>query len=390
MLRRNIILLKYHNFFNGLWLFAALAVIYFQQVTGSYSLAMLAFSFVNLSQSLAEIPCGMFSDRINRKATLVLGSICVFINMVLWALAGVWSSTWLLFLGSVFRGVGLAFKSGTDSALLYETLKDSRRCRLYLLFSAKTCSFYHVGALVAAFLATIITYYFSLQTLVWMAIIPYFANIFINYFMINPKNCFEKGMSPQKHLQKSLTTFVKNKKLRKYAILQMTNHALSVSVFRFESGYFEALIPVYLVNIARALQHATGWVGYFLVNLFEKSNLIKILCYSTLGSALVKITGLIMNNSIAPFFMSLQNLFYGPAQSASSTLLQKEYKSGLRATLESIISLGEGIATAIIGFLIGLVADIFSPRIILFVATFCSIAIAIAYRRLFKPVIIKK
>ena len=151
MLRRNIILLKYHNFFNGLWLFAALAVIYFQQVTGSYSLAMLAFSFVNLSQSLAEIPCGMFSDRINRKATLVLGSICVFINMVLWALAGAWSSTWLLFLGSVFRGVGLAFKSGTDSALLYETLKDSRRCRLYLLFSAKTCSFYHVGALVAAF-----------------------------------------------------------------------------------------------------------------------------------------------------------------------------------------------------------------------------------------------
>lgn len=75
MIRKNILLLKFMSFFNGFWLFSPLAVIYFEQVTHSYALAMLAFSLVTLSQSIAEIPCGMFSDRCSRKQTLVVGSV---------------------------------------------------------------------------------------------------------------------------------------------------------------------------------------------------------------------------------------------------------------------------------------------------------------------------
>ena len=64
-MRRNIVLFKLMNLFNGLWLFSAIAVIYFEQVSHSYALAMLAFSLVNISQCCMEIPCGVFSDRIS-------------------------------------------------------------------------------------------------------------------------------------------------------------------------------------------------------------------------------------------------------------------------------------------------------------------------------------
>lgn len=130
-MRYNIVLFKFQNFFNGLWLFSALAVIYFEQITGSYATAMLAFSFVNLFQSLAEVPCGMISDRISRKSSLVIGSICVFTNMVLWALAGQTNIIFLLFLGSALRGIGLAFKSGTDSAMIYETLQQIKNVSFF-------------------------------------------------------------------------------------------------------------------------------------------------------------------------------------------------------------------------------------------------------------------
>lgn len=389
MIRRNIALFKIQHFFNGLWLFSALAIIYFEQVTGSYSLAMLAFSFVNIGQSLAEIPCGIFSDRISRKATLLYGAVCVFINMLLWALAGVYSSAILLFLGSLFRGIGLAFKSGTENAIIYETCQQIRQRKLFMTILAKITSFYQLGALIAAFMATFITYYFSLQTLVWLAVIPLFLNVFVVMLIVNPKNQVKSEQSPFDHLIKSIKTFTKNAKLRRYATLQILNCALLNSVFRFESVYYEKLVPIYFVNIARVLQHLMGWLSYHIAALFAHINLVKLLCYSSFGSALFRLAGLAMNNAITPFITSMQNLFYGAGQTSSTTLLQKEYNKGLRATLDSIVGLIGGIMTALIGYLLGLIADISSPRFVLFVAVVCSLFVAYAYNRLFRPAKIK-
>ena len=389
MIRRNIALFKIQHFFNGLWLFSALAIIYFEQVTGSYALAMLAFSFVNIGQSLAEIPCGIFSDKISRKATLLYGAIFVFINMLLWALAGVYSSALLLFLGSLFRGIGLAFKSGTENAIIYETCQQIKQRKLFMTILAKITSFYQLGALIAAFMATFITYYFSLQTLVWLGVIPLFLNVFVVMLIVNPKNQAKSEQSFQEHLIKSIKTFVKNTKLRKYATLQVLNCALANSIFRFESIYYEKLVPIYFVNIARILQHLMGWISFHIATLFTNTNLVKILCFSSFGSALVRLIGLIMNNAITPFITSMQNLFYGSSQTSSTTLLQKEYNKGLRATLDSIVGLLGGIMTAIIGYLLGVIADISSPRFVLFIAVGCSLAVAYAYNRLFKPIKIK-
>ena len=384
-MRYNIVLFKFQNFFNGLWLFSALAVIYFEQITGSYATAMLAFSFVNLFQSLAEVPCGMISDRISRKSSLVIGSICVFTNMVLWALAGQTNIIFLLFLGSALRGIGLAFKSGTDSAMIYETLQQIKKRKLFLIILSKISSFYQLGALIAAFAATVISYYFSLQTLVWVSVLPYFLTIIVNLLLVNPKSYFEKDMSPVNQLKKSIKCFIKNAKLRKYALLQIVNNSLSVSVFRFEASYFERLIPIYFVNITRALQHATGWISFHNVALFSKTNLLKILCLSSFGNSAIRLIALIMNNQITPFFNCLQNLFYGTSVSSSTSLLQQEYNKGLRATLDSIVNLFGGITTAFLGFLLGYIADILSPRSVLFIAVFASMLIAVAYGRLFKP-----
>ena len=384
-MRYNIVLFKFQNFFNGLWLFSALAVIYFEQITGSYATAMLAFSFVNLFQSLAEVPCGMISDRISRKSSLVIGSICVFTNMVLWALAGQTNIIFLLFLGSALRGIGLAFKSGTDSAMIYETLQQIKKRKLFLIILSKISSFYQLGALIAAFAATVISYYFSLQTLVWVSVLPYFLTIIVNLLLGNPKSYFEKDMSPVNQLKKSIKCFIKNAKLRKYALLQIVNNSLSVSVFRFEASYFESLIPIYFVNITRALQHATGWISFHIVALFSKTNLLKILCLSSFGNSAIRLIALIMNNQITPFFNCLQNLFYGTSVSSSTSLLQQEYNKGLRATLDSIVNLFGGITTAFLGFLLGYIADILSPRSVLFIAVFASMLIAVTYGRLFKP-----
>ena len=86
---KNLLLFRGMYLCYGLWLFSPIAIIYFKQVTGNYALGMLTFSFISIFQCLFEIPCGIVSDRFSRKTNLILCNICLVINMILWAYAGI-------------------------------------------------------------------------------------------------------------------------------------------------------------------------------------------------------------------------------------------------------------------------------------------------------------
>jgi MFS family permease len=73
---RNIRLLCIHNFLVDFRLQDAFRPIYFAQITGSYTLAMAVFSVAWITSALADIPTGVFSDKMGRKFTIVLASTC--------------------------------------------------------------------------------------------------------------------------------------------------------------------------------------------------------------------------------------------------------------------------------------------------------------------------
>lgn len=384
MIRRNIYLFGWHNFCAGLWLFAALAIVYFQEITGSYALAMLVFSTVNLVQSLAEVPCGVCSDRMGRRKVLLLSGFILFINMVLWAYAGYYQSVWMLFAGSALRGVGLALLSGTDIALLYETLEQLKKRKIFDCIFAKVCSYHQIGLFMSAIIATLITYYGTLQMLAWLSIIPALAKLIISWFFIEPKSNFEVGVSPWLQVKKSVKLFIQKPKLRKYALLQISNSALSLAMFRFESLYYEKLVPLYLINISRMLQHAIGCISFWVVPLVHKISFLKILFFSTLGNALVRALGLLMNNALTPFFTASHNIFYGVSATAQTTLLQREYSKSLRATMASISELFGGVVIALFGYGFGCFADYTSARMAILLGVCLQVLLAVFYHRLFK------
>lgn len=384
MIRKNLYLFSWHNFCAGLWLFAALAIIYFEQITGSYALAMLAFSFVNLVQSLSEVPCGIFSDRIGRRYTLILSAFIIFINMLLWAAAGYFGSVWMLFVGSVLRGIGLAFLSGTDTALMFETLDQLRKRKLFDQIFAKSCGYHQIGLVISAIIATVVTYYGSINILAWLSVIPAFAKIIIAWMFVEPKSNIEEGISPWEQVKKSIKLFIKKPKLRKYSLLQIVNSSLLLSIFRFESMYYEKLVPIYLINIARTLQHIIGCISFWLVPMVSKISFLKLLFFSSLGNAIIRIIGLLMNNALTPFFTATHNFFYGISTTAEVTLIQKEYNKGLRATMDSIVSLFGGIIVAIFGYAFGAFADYTSPRAAIILGVCGQVVLALFYHRLFK------
>nr|WP_025702298.1 MFS transporter [Paenibacillus forsythiae] len=78
--------------------------------------------FWSLSLLIGEVPAGVYADRFNTKISFITGSIIrlASIGILLFA-----NEPWLFFLSSILNGLSVAFFSGSDQALIYDSLKQS-------------------------------------------------------------------------------------------------------------------------------------------------------------------------------------------------------------------------------------------------------------------------
>ncbi len=367
-----------------MWLFSALAVIYFQEVCQSYTLAIFAYSLISLIQSITEIPLGIVSDRFGRKTNLVLAAILFFMNMLFWAGAGCGGGIWMLFLGSALRGCAASFFSGTGVAFLYETVSDLRAKKIFDKIYAKAVSYNQLGLLISAICATVVTYYLPLIWLAWLSILPTMVMIMVSFMLKEPKASFDNKITPWQQLRKSIILLTKRKKLRNYTAMQVLSSGLVLSIYRFEILYYAQLIANYLITIVRIIMHMMGYVGFLIVPMVHKFSFLNILFLSNLGAAIVRMFAIALNNSLTPFVSAFTNLAYGVGLTAQTTLIQKEYNKNLRATMHSLAEFLGGFVVAIMGYIFGVIADCGSPRLALIIAIIAQLFIAVAYKQLFR------
>ena len=126
MLARNFRLLRLFNFFTDFRMLAPIAIIYYSQVAGSYALGASVFSIVMVSAAILDVPTGIYSDQLGRKRCMALGAAFAVAYAVCYAGAGT-AGFWLLARGAFCEGASRAFYSGSDSALLFESLAADGR-----------------------------------------------------------------------------------------------------------------------------------------------------------------------------------------------------------------------------------------------------------------------
>jgi len=103
----------------------------------------------SVTQLLCEIPSGYLADVIGRKHTLVLGSALFVAGLTLYALShGFWQFAFAEFV----LGIAGSMRSGTDSALLYDTLKERGTHDQYQRFEGRAESLTRIGTAASAVL----------------------------------------------------------------------------------------------------------------------------------------------------------------------------------------------------------------------------------------------
>lgn len=354
MLHKNIRLLTFFNFFLDFRLFAPVAVLYFQKVTGSFALGMAVFSLVFISSALFEIPTGIFSDKIGRKKTIVLGTLATITALVLYALG---SSAIVLYIGAIFDGLGRSLYSGNNDALLHATLKESHQENEYHVFLGKTSSMFQLASAVASIAGGILAYW-SFSLVMWFSVIPAMICFMLALLMSEPKIAMKATGNIYSHLFTSIKKFKENKKLRLLSIARMIDYGMGDAGFEFQAAFYSMLWPTWALGIARTIANTFAATSFYISGkVINKFSAIKMLLLESIFSPLVKILATLIITPFSPILMASMSFLYGFGQVAGSSLQQKEFSDEQRATMSSLVSLGGSIVLAVSSFTLGLIAD---------------------------------
>lgn len=186
--RHNILALKFFSFIDALYPMSILAVVWFYQVTGSYTTAAMMFAIQTISQALLEIPTGVLSDKYSRILNLRLSAFLWFISYFFTALSGSVSSygTVILIFASVIGGLAGSLNSGTKEALIYETLSDCRKQSKFSVVFSRIMFWEQIGAIFGALIAMGTMFLFNINVLAWITVIFGFLFFISSLFLYEP------------------------------------------------------------------------------------------------------------------------------------------------------------------------------------------------------------
>lgn len=115
---RNVALYPWFKFFQNLVFWQAIWFLFFQSQLSAAE-AVLLYAIYDVATTAFEVPSGYMSDRLGRRVTLIAASVAGLLGA---GLIAVGASFAVFALAQILLGVSAAFASGTDSALLYESL----------------------------------------------------------------------------------------------------------------------------------------------------------------------------------------------------------------------------------------------------------------------------
>lgn len=375
--------MKWHNFFTELRPFAAVNAVYFASVAGSYTEAMSVFSVGLLASLLLEVPTGVISDRIGRRATLVWGSVTFALSLFLYAIAG---GLPLLLVGAVIGGLSDALVSGNNNALVFESLSQTGQKEKFSLVWGKLNSIFQVALGISALIGGLCLYVgVPLRDLVWMGFASQIICIICSFLITEP----QRHESPSTNIYADLRDAVRlvhgNRKLRLNIIANSIQFGVGEAAHKFSPAFFGSVWPLWAVSALSSVRNVFGTLGYAVsgrvigrlgdnASLFWSSG-----CMSALG-----IVASILNNAMSPALVFLNNFFYGINDVAKEHVLQQEFSDQQRATMGSLAQFCGSLVGVFAAMGLGVVADMTSPAVTFFCAMILRLPVIGLYWVLFQ------
>lgn len=344
---------KYYvfNFLQLFVFFGAIITVYFLDL----GLSLLQISLISsvgwIVSLLFEVPSGIVSDFYGKKKTLIISSFAFF----LWVLfLGISKHYIFILLAGFFGGIKLSFTSGSDSALLYDTLKDLKREDEHPKITGRVSSLFLIGTGISAIIGSTIAAYTSIRVTIFLTLFVAFLSILVAFSFAEPKmNKRDPSRKYFSHLKESFNICKQNKKLYWLILLLSSINTLFATLFI----YFQVFLVEHPIDIS-----LYGWIYFVLLSVaafssyhygwvhkkFSDIRLLKIMSYV----CALSVIGIFFAKSflLFIFLFVILELIFGLFRPTSQHYINVEIASKYRATILSLV-----------GFLAAVLKGLFQP-----------------------------
>ena len=306
---------------------------------------------------LFEYPSGYLSDRMGYRSALMLAS---FLCIIGWSYYTIADSFGGVLLAEIILGMGWAFISGSDNALLYETLKAEKRDEQYKLYDGRMASLAQTGEAAGAIFAGLMYALWPLfpfvgQIGVWV------VALILCWSLHEPET--DEHTVTKSHLAEAVKTwhyaFIENQKIRVTILFGgFLGLASFYTVWLIQPYMQETGVPVGWLGPAWAGANLMVALGAILSHRLKKRVSTTMLVIIFIGLAVSGYIGLSVVSYVWGFlFYYLLTLMRGLQGPLMRGQLQAESDRKNRASILSLHSLNFRLLFVLTGPLVGYSAD---------------------------------
>jgi len=144
---RNIVIAYASSFLSGLLFFLPIWALYLQKSLFTVENVALIISIQAIATVLFEFPTGAVGDLFGRKRTILLGTLITFFSVIFLYIGG---NIWMFIFYAILSSLGAALVTGTDGALIYDTLKVEKKEKYYKKILGTIGVLWPLGAAIAS------------------------------------------------------------------------------------------------------------------------------------------------------------------------------------------------------------------------------------------------
>lgn len=334
----------------------------------SFTQVMFLNTIASISVVIFEVPTGAVADKIGRKISIILGAALWATSLMIYVFG---SNFYIFAIAEIFFALGSTFKSGADTALIYDSLKILNREKEFQKIEGKARAYFMYGQAVGSLIAGFI-YKFNRELPMIVSIGFMVLTIIISLGLYEPPIEEKKGKYGEKYLKQitdSAKYVMNHEKLKAIILYSMVFFVFYRGGFFLFQPYFETVdIPVeyfgmifFIFNIVAA---KTSKMSH---KIMEKTKPRTLMFLSSLMIVSFLILG-ITKIWIGAAAMLLQQMARGLYVPVTRKYLNKHIPSDKRATILSFFSLLTSLAGSIAYPFLGLLKDsttIFNTHLVL-------------------------
>ncbi|HBO47398.1 MULTISPECIES: MFS transporter [Pediococcus] len=332
---------NYHYSFWAFFSITSLWVIYLTQHGMSLIQVGLLESIFHVASLLFEVPSGTLADRFSYKTVLIMGRIMAILSGFLF-LSG--AGFWWFALAFIIQAFSYNLNSGTNEALIFETLKTDHLEKHYLKITANLNAIYELADMLGLIVAGFFVH--------WHFELTYVIYIFTSLLAIIAILRMQEPHSSTTSETDSPTSFAT---ILKTSWQFMTSHPVTTGLMLFLACY-EAIGTTYFFYFQTLMTyyHFSGWQISMIIVIAACFNILGAKSAPTLenhwskrrlivGLVCLMIVGLLL--SIFQHILILTGCFVliglvtAVVEPIFNDFLQQQIPSNARATLLSVMSM---------------------------------------------------